>query len=340
MIATSLRDLQRVLSGFSPAGLRISIAAGGLPDTILALHDPGTRTIRMSIYSSSGTLAHELAHDLDWQAARSLYAGSGYSTDRAVREQRGPLAASMRDLASARVPRRGAPVEERPAEVFARSVDWLVAVSLAREGRSDGYLSAVQDAAITGYTTVSPVAMIFGAARPLVDAVEEMTYLPASVRDGFLDQWADARSVDPYLLVRHALTLSPGRRRVMSTSGFFDDDPLSLTSEDVGLCAAGDAQLAPELRAREALLDLALDARALGIARMRARWIPPAQRPGWANSVLEQAPWSPAPGEQAIRRVRAALVAQLDATRGGDQLRFATPSIFRPSASSCSFSER
>jgi hypothetical protein len=126
----------------------------------------------------------------------------------------------------------------------------------------------------------------------------------------------------------------------MSTSGFFDDDPLSLTSEDVSLCAAGDAQLAPELRAREALLDLALDARALGIARMRARWIPAAQRPGWANSVLEQAPWSPAPGEQAIRRVRAALVAQLDATRGGDQLRFATPSIFRPSASSCSFSER
>ena len=159
--------------------LRIAVAAGGLSDTILALHDPATRTIRMSIFSSSGTLAHELAHDLDWQAARSLYAGSGYSTDRAVREQRGPLATSMRDLAAARVVRRGAPpTEERPAEVFARSVDWLVAVSLAREGRSDGYLSAVQDAALTGYTTVSPVAMIFGAARPLVDAVEEMTYLP------------------------------------------------------------------------------------------------------------------------------------------------------------------
>ena len=340
LIGTSLRDLQRVLSGLSVAGLRINVAAGGLPDTILALHDPGTRTIRMSIYSSSGTLAHELAHDLDWQAARSLYAGSGYSTDRAVREQRGPLAASMRDLTSARVVRRGAPAEERPAEVFARSVDWLVAVSLAREGRSDGYLSAVQDAALTGYTTVSPVAMIFGAARPLVDALEEMTYLPSSVRDGFLDQWADARSVDPYLLVRHALTLLPSRRRFVPSSRLLDDTPLSLTNQDVAICSDGDGQLGPELRAREALLDLALDARALGIARVRARWYPVAQRPAWANSVLEVSPWSPAIGDQAVRRIRAGLVAQLDATRGGDQLRFATPSIFRVSASSCSLSER
>ena len=340
LIGTSLRDQQRVLSGLSVAGLRIAVAAGGLPDTILALHDPATRTIRMSIYSSSGTLAHELAHDLDWQAARSLYAGSGYSTDRAVREQRGPLAASMRDLAAARVVRRGAaPTEERPAEVFARSVDWLVAVSLAREGRSDGYLSAVQDAALTGYTTVSPVAMMFGAARPLVDAVEEMTYLSESVREGFLAQWADARSVDPYLLVRHVLSLPFQRRRIPLSPSPFDDDPLSLTSANSATCAergdVGDNQ-----RARQALLDLSLDARALGMARMRARWFPADGRPAWASSILGIAPFSPTAGQQAVRRIRAVLVSQLDAVRGGDQLRFAVPSIFAPSASSCSFSER
>jgi len=292
------------------------------------------------VCSSSGTLAHELAHDLDWQAARSLYAGSGYSTDRAVREQRGPLAASMRDLASARVVRRGGtPTEERPAEVFARSVDWLVAVSLAREGRSDGYLSAVQDAAITGYTTVSPVAMIFGAARPLVDAVEEMTYLPESVRDGFLAQWADARSVDPYLLVRHVLSLPLPRRRIVLTPSLFDDDPASLTSQATAICSDR-SPLAPELRARQILLDLALDAHALGLARTRAGWYSLNTRPAWASSILGVAPWSPATGQLAVRRIRAALVGQLDAARGGDQLRFATPSIFRPSASSCSVSER
>ena len=340
MIGTSLRDLQRVLSGFSVAGLHIAVAAGGLPDTILALHDPATRTIRLSIFSSSGTLAHELAHDLDWQAARSLYAGSGYSTDRAVREQRGPLAASMRDLAAARVARRGAPpTEERPAEVFARNVDWLVAVSLAREGRSDGYLSAVQDAVLTGYTTVSPVAMIFGAARPLVDAIEEMTYMPESVRDGFLSQWADARSVDPYLLVRHILSVPLPRRRISLNPSVFDDDPLRLTSSGPAICADR-GSLAPELRARQALLEMSLDARALGIVRMRARWFTIDNRPAWASSILGVAPYSPTVGELAVRRVRANLVGQLDAARGGDQLRFATPSIFRPSTSTCSLSER
>ena len=340
MIGTSLRDMQRVLGGLSVAGLRIAVAATGLPDTILALHDPSTRTIRMSVFSSSGTLAHELAHDLDWQAARSLYAGSGYSTDRAVREQRGPLAASMRDLASARVVRRGStPTEERPAEVFARSVDWLVAVSLAREGRSDGYLSAVQDAAITGYTTMSPVAMIFGAARPLVDAVQEMTYLPESVREGFLAQWADARSVDPYLLVRHVLSMPLSRRRIALTPSLFDDDPISLTNPEAAICA-DHAALAPELRARQSLLDLALDARALGLARIRAGWFSLETRPAWASSILGAAPWSPVTGQLAVRRIRAALVGQLDAARGGDQLRFATPSIFRPSAPTCSLSER
>ena len=339
LIGTSLRDLQRVLSGLSVAGLRIAVASGGLPDTILALHDPATRTIRMSIYSSSGTLAHELAHDLDWQAARSLYAGSGYSTDRAVREQRGPLAASMRDLAAARVVRRGSAPEERPAEVFARSVDWLVAVSLARDGRSDGYLSAVQDAALTGYTTVSPVAMMFGAARPLVDAVEEMTYLPESVREGFLEQWADVRSVDPYLLVRHVLSLPFQRRRILLSPSPFDDDPLSLTSTNSATCAErGD--VGSDERARQTLLDLSLDARALGMARMRARWFPADERPAWASSILGIAPFSPTTGQQAVRRIRAVLASQLDAVRGGDQLRFAAPSIFVPSASSCSFSER
>lgn len=340
MIGTSLRDVQRVLSGYSVAGLRITVSVRGLPDTILALHDPATRTIRMSIYSSSGTLAHELAHDLDWQAARILYAGSGYSTDRAVREQRGPLAASMRDLAAARVVRRGSqPTEERPAEVFARSVDWLVAVSLAREGRSDGYLTAVQDAALTGYTTVSPVSMIFGAARPLVDAVEEMTYLPEPVREDFLARWSDARAVDPYLLVRHVLSMPLQRRRVVLGPSPFDDDPLSLTTKGTSTCVDRD-DLPPELQARQDLLDLALDSRALGLARMRARWFSADSRPAWASSVLETAPWSHEPGELAVRRVRAFLVSQLDAVRGGDQLRFAVPSIFPPSASSCSFSER
>ena len=47
------------------------------------------------------------------------------------------------------------PHDLRPAEVFARNFDWFVAVSLAREGRVNGYLTAVQDEVLTGYATVS-----------------------------------------------------------------------------------------------------------------------------------------------------------------------------------------
>jgi hypothetical protein len=343
MIGMSIRDMQRVLDGFSVAGLRVSFGVAGLPDTVLALHDPKTRTIKLSVMSSAGTIGHELAHDLDWQAARSLFAGNGYSTDRAMREQRGPLAASMRDLASARVVnRRGAPPPaERPAEVFARNVDWLVAVSLARQGRSDGYLTAVQDAALTGYTTVSPVAMIFGAARPLVDAIQEMTYLPEAVRTGFLEQWGDVRTVDPYLFVRHVLTLpAPRRRYAGAFSRLFDDDALRLTSDESTICAAEEASWAPELRVRQMLLDLALDSRALGIARMRARYYPPAGRPAWVNGILGIAPWAPSQGVEAVRRIRATVAAQLDMDRAADQLRFATPSIFGAGTSSCSLAGR
>jgi len=241
----------------------------------------------------------------------------------------------MRDLASARVTtRRGAPADERPAEVFARSVDWLVAISLAREGRSNGYLTAVQDAALTGNTTVSPVAMIFGAARPLLDAIQEMTYVPESVRQDFLQQWGDPRTVEPYLLVRHALTVSVPRRRYGRAARLLDDGALRLTASEAALCENAESSWAPELKVRQMLLDLALDSRALGIARLRAMYYPDDSRPAWAKSVLGRSPWAPKIGDDAVRRIRDLLAMQVDADRA-DQLRFATPTIFRPEVTRC-----
>src|SRR5689334_25114145 len=109
-----------------------------------------------------------------------------------------------------------------------------------------------------------------------------MTYLPEPVRDDFLARWADARAVDPYLLVRHVLSMPLQRRRIVLGPSPFDDDPLSLTTKSTSTCVGRDA-LAPELRARQDLLDLALDSRALGIARMRARWFATDNRPIWAK---------------------------------------------------------
>ena len=84
--------MQSVLPGFFANGLRVEFGVAGLPDSVLAMHDPRTRTLRLSIFTSAGTLAHELAHDLDWQATRRLFTGvGGYSTDRAMREERSSL---------------------------------------------------------------------------------------------------------------------------------------------------------------------------------------------------------------------------------------------------------
>ena len=87
MLQTALRDMQRVFPALSFAGLHVQFGNQTLPDSALAMHDPRTRTIQLSIATSGGTIAHELSHDLDWQAARRMFAnGRGYSTDRAMRE--------------------------------------------------------------------------------------------------------------------------------------------------------------------------------------------------------------------------------------------------------------
>ena len=87
------------------------------------------------------------------------------------------------------------------------------------------------------------------------------------------------------------------------------------------------------------LLGMALDARALGIARLRARYYPISVRPAWVNSILGVAPWAPEEGEAAIRRIRSSLAAQLDADRAAEQLRFGAPAIFRSASLGCSLSE-
>jgi hypothetical protein len=54
----------------------------------------------------------------------------------------------------------------RPTEVFARNVDWFVSAALAREGRMNGYLSAVQDPVLTGYASATtPEAVLDGGRR-------------------------------------------------------------------------------------------------------------------------------------------------------------------------------
>src|SRR5690606_6948876 len=66
-LARALDDLQRVLPDFSTAGLGVHFGQQPLASA-LAVHDPATRTIFLPLSTGGGALAHELAHDLDWQA--------------------------------------------------------------------------------------------------------------------------------------------------------------------------------------------------------------------------------------------------------------------------------
>lgn len=337
MVASGIADMQRVLPAFSLDGVSVRFGLDDLPDSALAMHDPASRTLRFSIYSSAGTFAHEFAHDLDWQSARRLFPhGGGYGTDRAIREQRGPLASPMRGLATARLGVGATQPEtrERPAELFARDVDWFVTSSLARLGRSNGYLSAVQDVVLTGYTPASPRELLGGPGVALVDALAQMTFVPDDARGAFLDTWSDQGVIDPFLLARTVAEARLPRRAVARSVAFRDDAALAVVGSEPPSCESVRGE-APEMTARRRVLELALDARALGVVRRWAGWYMPAARPAWANSVLGVAPYSPELGASVTRRVRSALVSQLESGTETSEPLLAALATFRPEALSC-----
>lgn len=330
-----LRDMQRVFPSQSFAGLGIRFGTDALRDSALALHDPRTRTLQLSIATSGGTIAHELSHDIDWQASRRRFAsGGGYNSDRVVREQTGALANSLKSLGEARPFRSfsgagSAPPSDRPAELFARGTDWFVASVLAQQGRMNGFLSAIGDGALAGYAAGPPTAVGSSAATSLVSAIEAMAYVPDSVRMSFEATWADPGSIDPTLLVRRVLDMPISYRGVQTREGV-----------DAAFPAAGPElcmdESTAEVRARKALLIEAVDARARGMALRGARFRPWGARPAWANSLLGYAPWSPLLGEQVVDRLRGAIVSKLMTALPGQGVLPLTPATFRSSADNCS----
>ncbi len=148
----------------------------------------------------------------------------------------------------------------RPAEVFARSVDWFVVVSLAREGRTNGYLSSVQDDVITGYGTVTPPDVTGAAGAALIAILDEVAPVHPETRDRFLNAYGPARAPSAYDLVRRVLEATPAeeplggallasaaeRRRGPSVGDGIDEDPVRLDA-----LAAGERQFAAIEAARD-----------------------------------------------------------------------------------------
>jgi hypothetical protein len=274
MIAGALDDFTRAVPGYDPAGLSFSIEMGPLPDSALAMHDPRTRTIRLSVMTPSGTLAHELAHDLDWRAARRLFAKSGgYATDRSQRESSLRLSSSVRGLTSARIAGRGriSPHgSSRPAEFFARSLDWFVADALASAGRGNGFLTAIEDPILSGFATSPADAPALETARALIGTLAEMTYVPDSAAAAYARRWSSLEALDPASIIMRTMDAPViSRRGSRPIFGLTRDMRADLST---GLLCQ--VERLRDGSAQERLLAMAIDARTHGIIARRARYNP------------------------------------------------------------------
>jgi hypothetical protein len=213
MLETAVRDMQRVLPALDLRGLGVRFASAQRGETTLAMHDPRSRELVLPPGSSAGTLAHEIAHDLDWQVALRRYRVRGdYASDRASRNVNDRLAVRVRSLAqdaTLDVSTSGHPHANghanRPAENFARAVDWFVAASLAAQGRMNGYLSSVQDGVLTGYGTVRPPDVSGRAGDALVNILDEVAPLYPETRESFLRGFGTGRALDALDLMRKML---------------------------------------------------------------------------------------------------------------------------------------
>ena len=323
-LGDAIGELQRVLPTLVLDGLAVQVGESVKRDSALALHDPATRTVYLPVATAAGTIAHELAHDLDWQTARSRLAMRGaYSTDRLARSGTGRLGSSIRGLTAAR-PRSNAAGSDRPAEVFARGVDWYVSAALAREGRMSGALTSVQDEGLTGYAGVAAPDPAGDAAAALTDVLDDMTLLPSAARGWFLARFGRGRPADATAVVQAVVDASPvwTSERALRAIGA---GPLLTPSQHalagaatvaaLPRCAADD----PELAWRAELLWAAADAKARGTLRARATAAPQPSRRSFEARAVAGGPWAPELGEEGVARLRAALlrdVARRDEVRG------------------------
>ncbi|MHB1225133.1 MAG: hypothetical protein ACYC2G_13990, partial [Gemmatimonadaceae bacterium] len=214
MLATSLDDMKRVFPDLSVTGLGIHFGLERLRSA-LAVHDPRTRTIFLPLGTGAGAIAHELAHDMDWQLSARVYKRGGqYGTDQAVKGQRGRLAERVRGLTTSTLEAPGPANHfqpshsQRPTEVFAASVDWFVAAALARDGRLNGYLTAVQDELLTGYASVPPPDMHGKSGEATLAVLEEMTVVAPSLQLWFRSHYGRERESSALARTRRVLELT------------------------------------------------------------------------------------------------------------------------------------
>jgi hypothetical protein len=329
-LGSAVAELRGVFPDLTLDGLTVRVAESPRRGLALAMHEPRSRTIFLPPATGAGTVAHELMHDLDAQAARTHLAVRGvYSTDRLTRTGgSGDLARAVRALAATtptgnpRIPLGSAPPTalafdaNRPAERLARGADFFVAAALAREGRSDGVLSAVQDGVLTGFAGVTAPEPGDGAAEALVSVLDQVTLVPAATRQWYLARFGAQGVRSPLAVAQFALTAQPaweGERMLRATglpSGLAAVAPDARAVKRGLFAPCGGIGGGAGAAWQGHLLWLAADARARGYVRARAAhaaavggawW-------GWSARGILGGPWRPESAELGVARTRDALL--------------------------------
>ena len=293
--AMGLRDLKLVFPQLRLSGVNVRFRITSPADSALAMHEPRTRTLHLPLSTAAGTLSHELAHDLDRQV--SIQQGrAGYWSDavsrspgRQMRGSANRVAASLRTLTEETANGlSGRIASDRPAEVFATRVDWFVSQSLARQGISSGFLSAVQDEMLTGHVLHPERLRGADRSRSLLNALEGMTTVAPFAR-------AESEPT-AYALMQYVLRAPLERRGVR----------MSALTPPAAASVCDDAP-----RGTVGLLRLAAESRARGFVRARAEAIPSDRRPIWAREALGEGPWSGAAAASRVESVASELLGQL-----------------------------
>jgi hypothetical protein len=324
----ALQDMQRVLPALDLRGMSVRFAAARRAEATLAMHDPRARELILPPGSSAGTIAHEVAHDLDWQVALRRYRVRGdYASDRASRNGTNDrLAARVRTLAQDAAIDAGGGNHahaQRPAENFARAIDWFVASTLAAQGRTNGFLSSIQDDILTGYGTVRPPDISGRAGDAIINILDDIAPLYPETRDVFLKSYGTLRNQNTVDLVRTlyelelpqppayagGLAAAAAPQLSAAFAAIQDGRNRALSAVDEWVCRApGGAREAHLERARRALVVEAAAARARGLALDHARRMAGDDGARWVARQLYRGLWPAVELDEAMQELLAELV--------------------------------
>ncbi|MGQ0560276.1 MAG: hypothetical protein ACT443_00210 [Gemmatimonadota bacterium] len=212
VLTRALDDLRSVVRGIDLSGLSFEIGRIAPDAGHIAFHDPGRRVIRLDPATLAGTIAHEIAHDLDWQLARRKYkTRSSYATDYATRTGNA-FSWTVNDLlrgSAAMARQQSGTAALRPAEEFAKRFDWYVSSALAARGRSNGYLSGAQNDWIAGHGAAVRPDPERTAARSFAAIVAEATRMDRAQRAAVERAIIESAPVTACEIRRHSPFRSP-----------------------------------------------------------------------------------------------------------------------------------